>query len=75
MHPIPSAVVASLALAVPLAMTQAQDSPNPPVAKRVPHVQEWHGAKFEDPWFWLRQKDSPDVRAYLEAENAYTKAM
>jgi oligopeptidase B len=75
MQPIPSAVVASLALAVSAAMTPAQEAPQPPVAKRVPHVQEWHGAKFEDPWFWLREKDSPDVRAYLEAENAYTKAM
>jgi oligopeptidase B len=75
MQPIPSAVVASLALAVSAAMTPAQEAPQPPVAKRVPHVQEWHGAKFEDPWFWLREKASPDVRAYLEAENAYTKAM
>lgn len=75
MHRLPSAVVASLALAVPLAMTQAQEAPKPPVAKRVPHAQEWHGAKFEDPWFWLREKQSPDVRAYLEAENAYAKAM
>jgi len=75
MHRLPSAVVASFALVVSVAMTQAQDAPKPPVAKRVPHVQEWHGAKFEDPWFWLRDKQSPDVRAYLEAENAYTKAM
>lgn len=75
MHRLPSAVVASLALAVPLAMTQAQETPKPPVAKRVSHAQEWHGVKFEDPWFWLREKQSPDVRAYLEAENAYTKAM
>ncbi len=75
MHRLPSAVVASFALVVSVAMTQAQDAPKPPVAKRVPHVQEWHGAKFEDPWFWLRDKQSPDVRAYLEAENAYTKTM
>ncbi len=75
MHRLPSAVVASFALAFPLAMTNAQETPQPPVAKRVPHAQEWHGAKFEDPWFWLREKQSPDVRAYLEAENAYTKAM
>jgi oligopeptidase B len=27
-----------------------------------------------DPWFWLREKANPDVRAYLEAENAYTEA-
>ena len=25
-----------------------------------------------DPWFWLRDRDDPEVLAYLEAENAYT---
>ena len=27
-----------------------------------------------DPYYWLREKGSPDVVAYLEAENAYTEA-
>jgi oligopeptidase B len=26
-----------------------------------------------DPWFWLRERDDPEVLAYLEAENAYTR--
>jgi oligopeptidase B len=44
----------------------------PPVAKRVPRLQVLHGDRLEDPYFWLRDKDSPDVIAYLTAENAYT---
>jgi oligopeptidase B len=28
-----------------------------------------------DDYHWLREKDSPEVRAYLGAENAYTRAM
>ena len=28
-----------------------------------------------DHYAWLRQKDNPEVIAYLEAENAYTDAM
>jgi oligopeptidase B len=28
-----------------------------------------------DPWFWLREKADPAVRAYLEAENGYTAAV
>jgi oligopeptidase B len=28
-----------------------------------------------DDYHWLREKDSPEVRAYLEAENAYARAM
>jgi oligopeptidase B len=26
-----------------------------------------------DPWFWLRERDDPEVIAYLEQENAYTR--
>ncbi|MBK9385294.1 MAG: S9 family peptidase [Planctomycetes bacterium] len=51
-----------------------QDPVAPPVAKRVEHVQEWHGRKFDDPYFWLREKTSPEVVAYLRAENEYTAA-
>ncbi len=44
----------------------------PPRAKQVPHEQQWHGRTFVDPWFWLRERDNPEVRAYLAAENSFT---
>ncbi|MGA8152301.1 MAG: S9 family peptidase [Terriglobales bacterium] len=47
----------------------------PPVAKRVPHVTEINGRKLEDDYFWMRDKKNPEVRAYLEAENAYNDAV
>lgn len=46
----------------------------PPVAKQVPHERTHHGDTVTDPYEWLRDKDDPPVRAYLEAENAYTEA-
>jgi oligopeptidase B len=49
--------------------------PTPPVARRVPKVEVVHGERREDEYFWLRDKNSPDVVAYLEAENAYTDAV
>ena len=49
--------------------------PAPPVAKKVPHVTEVNGHKLVDNYFWLRDKPNPEVRAYLEAENAYTDAV
>ena len=49
-------------------------APTPPVAPRKDHTQVWHGRTFEDPYYWLREKGSPDVVSYLEAENAYTEA-
>jgi oligopeptidase B len=42
-----------------------------PVAKRVETRREHHGDVFIDPYEWLRDKENPEVIAYLEAENAY----
>ncbi len=48
----------------------------PPVAKRLPHkIVAPHGHTRTDPYYWLRERDNPAVIAYLEAENAYTKAL
>ena len=58
-----------------VAMTASAQNPVPPAAKRADHVQLWHGEKVNDPYFWLREKDSSDVVGYLNAENAYTEAM
>ncbi len=44
----------------------------PPVAKTIPHQTNIHGLERSDPYFWLREKQSADVIAYLKAENAYT---
>ncbi len=45
-----------------------------PVAKQVPTQRVHHGDTFVDEYEWLRDKDDPQVIAYLEAENAYTEA-
>jgi oligopeptidase B len=51
------------------------DVPTPPVAPRHPHAITLHGDTRIDDYFWLRNKDTPEVLAYLEAENAYTAAV
>jgi oligopeptidase B len=43
----------------------------PPVARERPHVLEAHGDRRSDPYYWLRERQDPEVIAYLEAENAY----
>ncbi len=48
---------------------------SPPIARRVPRVDELHGDRRQDDYFWLRRKDDPEVVAYLEAENAYADAV
>ncbi|KAF0847973.1 S9 family peptidase [Nocardia caishijiensis] len=43
-----------------------------PIAKKVPVERVHHGDTFVDEYEWLRDKEDPEVIAYLEAENAYT---
>jgi oligopeptidase B len=53
-------------------MTQ---QPTPPIAAVKPHNITTHGHIRTDNYYWLREKENPEVIAYLEAENAYMQAM
>ncbi len=44
-----------------------------PSAAKKSHVTEIHGDLINDDYFWLRDKDNPEVIEYLKAENAYTE--
>ena len=66
-------VLAACGFLAPLALA-AEEAPEPPVAKTDPHTTEIHGETLVDPYYWLRERESPEVIAYLEAENAYTEA-
>ncbi len=52
----------------------AAELPPPPVAAKVPVTITKFGDKRVDDYFWLREKENPEVLAYLKAENAYTEA-
>ncbi|MBU8869311.1 MAG: S9 family peptidase [Gemmatimonadales bacterium] len=47
---------------------------DPPVAQVRPHELEIHGDTRTDNYYWLREKENPEVITYLEAENAYLEA-
>ena len=47
----------------------------PPIAQSQPQVLSLHGDDRVDPYYWLRDRENPEVIAYLEAENAYSKAV
>ena len=47
----------------------------PQVAPQRPEVLEAHADRRVDPYYWLRDKENPEVIAYLEAENAYADAV
>jgi len=50
------------------------EQPTAPVAAKRPVTTTHHGRTRTDEFDWLREKDDPEVIAYLEAENAYTEA-
>ena len=45
----------------------------PPIAKKSPVELLKHGLARIDPYYWLRERDDPEVISYLEQENAYTE--
>ncbi|MEX1139128.1 MAG: S9 family peptidase [Bacteroidota bacterium] len=49
--------------------------PKPPAAKKAPKTDVLHGETRTDDYFWMREKSHPDVKSYLEAENAYMEAV
>lgn len=49
--------------------------PQPPVARKEHTENTLHNVTLVDDYAWLRQKENPDVAAYLEAENAYAEAV
>jgi oligopeptidase B len=51
------------------------ENATPPVARREPVEHLLHGDLRIDHYAWLREKQSPEVIAYLNAENAYTDAV
>ena len=53
---------------------EADETPAPPVAKKVEKVDIVHGERRVDDYAWMKDKGNPGVIAYLEAENRYTDA-
>jgi oligopeptidase B len=45
-----------------------------PIARKLHTETQIHGALLTDDYAWLRDKQDPEVTAYLEAENAYAEA-
>ncbi|MFO8129441.1 MAG: S9 family peptidase [Bacteroidales bacterium] len=47
----------------------------PPIAQKQPKELIQHNDKRIDPYYWMRDRDNPDVLEYLRAENSYTRAV
>lgn len=49
-------------------------NPQPPIAAVHPHAMTMHGHTRIDNYYWLNERENPEVLAYLEAENQYADA-
>lgn len=58
-----------MALASPL---EAQAKLKYPVAQKGTQADDYHGTRVGDPYRWLENPDSPETRAWIQAENALT---
>lgn len=47
----------------------------PPTAKKIDKKLTIHNDTRLDPYYWLNERENPEVIAYLEAENEYKEAM
>ena len=48
---------------------------HPPKARKKPHEHRIHNDIRQDDYYWLNEKENPEVLAYLEEENAYYDAV
>ncbi|MBM3268895.1 MAG: S9 family peptidase [Candidatus Sericytochromatia bacterium] len=61
---------------LPASGAAAQGPPEPPRAPERPFtIKAPHGHERVDPYFWLRERDNPEVLAHLRAENDYAAAV
>ncbi len=75
MKPSPLLVPFLLMAVTPSALFSFDLTPQVPVAAAQPKDVTVHDDPRIDDYFWLREKDNPVVRTYLEAENAYLDAV
>ncbi|MCD6180223.1 MAG: S9 family peptidase, partial [Bacteroidales bacterium] len=66
-------------IAISSAFTACNNSKNmniiPPVAKIIPHEMTIHNDTRVDNYYWLNQRENPEVVQYLTDENTYTDAI
>ncbi len=64
-----------LGAALLVSCSSDSEAPQAPIAAQHPYELTEHGDTRVDPYYWLRERENPEVIEYLEAENAYTAAV
>lgn len=45
----------------------------PPVSKRTDHTDRLHGVNVPDPYRWMENSDSPELKSWIAAQSAYAR--
>lgn len=70
-------IFTSLAMAgiIALLVSSCTTNPKPPTATKDPYQMVMHGDTRIDPYYWMNERDTEEVLAFLNAENDYTEAV
>lgn len=77
-HPIKTEIFFTLCLTFALSCQSQNADMNEisaPIAKKIPKKLEKHGDTRTDDYYWMRDRENPEVIAHLKAENAYYKRL
>src|SRR5213594_3810241 len=66
---------AACVLSFPAARAGVPEAPEPPVTRAQEVVDEVHGVRIADPFRWLEDGSSEEVRRWVESQNAYTRGI
>ncbi|HEY2828549.1 MAG TPA: prolyl oligopeptidase family serine peptidase [Thermoanaerobaculia bacterium] len=58
-----------------VAAAPARFSPPPPASEQRPVTETLNGVTITDPYRWLEDQNSPETRAWIDRENAYTDSV
>lgn len=62
-------------LAITFSLMAAPPSPKPPETRAEPVREVIHGVSIADPYRWLEDQNSPQTRAWIDAQNEYTERL
>ncbi len=65
-------LLAAIVVFLPFNLASAQNQVSPPMARRAPTELSNHGITRVDDYYWLRERENPEVIEYLKSENEYT---
>ncbi len=69
-------VIVCLTFALPIQSQLKKMNPTTvPVAKKIPHQLEKHGDIRVDPYYWMNERENPEVVNYLNSENDYYNSL